>query len=57
MMLTAAKAAERLQVHPETIRRLVKSGRLKAVKLSIETARTQIRIDEKERDAFIVGKQ
>ncbi len=55
MMLTTAQAAERLQVHAATIRRLVKAGRLKAVKLSTETTRTQLRIDEKELDAFIAG--
>ncbi len=55
MMLTVAQAAEKLNVHPETIRRLVKAGRLVAVKLNIATARTQLRIDEKELDAFISG--
>ena len=43
MMLTTTQAAERLSVHPDTTRRLVKAGRLKAVKLSI---------DEKELEAF-----
>lgn len=55
MMLTTSQAAERLNVHPETIRRLVKAGRLKAVKLSTDTTRTQLRIDEKELQAFIDG--
>jgi excisionase family DNA binding protein len=56
MMLTTTQAAERLSVHPETIRRLVKAGRLKAVKLSIDdTTRSQLRIDEKELQAFIDG--
>ncbi len=56
MMLTTTQAAEKLNVHAATIRRLVKAGRLKAVKLSTETTRTQLRIDEKELDAFIAGK-
>jgi excisionase family DNA binding protein len=57
MMLTTTEAAKRLSVHPDTIRRLVKAGRLKAVKLSIdETTRSQLRIDEKELQAFIEGK-
>jgi excisionase family DNA binding protein len=56
MMLTTSQAAERLSVHPETIRRLVKAGRLKAVKLSVdETTHSQLRIDEKELQAFIDG--
>jgi excisionase family DNA binding protein len=29
MMLTTTQAAKRLSVHPETIRRLVKAGKLK----------------------------
>jgi excisionase family DNA binding protein len=57
MMLTTTEAAERLSVYPETIRRLVKAGRLKAVKLSVDdTTRSQLRIDEKELQAFIEGK-
>jgi excisionase family DNA binding protein len=56
MMLTTTQAAEKLNVHPETIRRLVKAGRLKAVLLNTSTTRTQLRIDEKELDAFIAGK-
>jgi excisionase family DNA binding protein len=56
MMLTVTQAAERLNVHGETIRRLVKAGRLKAVKLNTETTRTQLRIDEKELQAFIEGR-
>ena len=55
-MLTVIQAAEKLNVHPETIRRLVKAGRLAAVKLNTETTRTQLRIDEKELQAFIEGK-
>lgn len=54
-MLTTSQAAARLNVHPETIRRMVKAGSLKAIKLS-HTTRTQLRIDEKELDAFIAGK-
>jgi excisionase family DNA binding protein len=52
MMLTTPQAAERLNVHPETIRRLVKAGKLKAVSLS-DTERARLRIDEKELQAFI----
>lgn len=56
MMLTTTQAAERLNVHPETIRRLVRAGRLKAVKLSTDPAtRSQLRIDEKELQLFIDG--
>ncbi len=51
-MLTTTQAAERLNCHPETIRRLVKAGKLKSVSLS-ETARPQLRIDEKELEIFI----
>jgi excisionase family DNA binding protein len=54
MMLTTKQAAERLSVHPETIRRLVKAGRLKAVLLS-NTGRARLRIDERELQAFIDG--
>ena len=52
MMLTTPQAAERLSVHPDTIRRLVKAGKLKAVSLS-DTERARLRIDEKELQAFI----
>jgi excisionase family DNA binding protein len=52
MMLTTPQAAERLNVHPETIRRLVKAGKLKAVSLS-DTSRPRLRIDEKELQDFI----
>jgi len=54
MMLTTTQAAERLSVHPDTIRRLVKAGKLKAVKISIDDAtRSQLRIDETDLQAFI----
>lgn len=33
-LLTVDQVARRLQVHPETIRRWIRDGRLKAVKLS-----------------------
>jgi excisionase family DNA binding protein len=52
MMLTTPQAAERLNVHPETIRRLVKAGKLKAVSLS-DSSRPRLRIDERELQAFI----
>ena len=54
MMLTTQQAAERLAVHPTTIRRLVKSGKIKAVLLS-NSERARFRIDEKELQAFIDG--
>lgn len=54
MMLTTQQAAERLNVHPETIRRLVKAGKLKAIALSA-TGRARLRIDEKDLQAFIDG--
>jgi excisionase family DNA binding protein len=53
MMLTTTQAAKRLNVHPETVRRLVKAGKLKAMKLSTDTTRSQLRIDEKELQLFI----
>jgi excisionase family DNA binding protein len=54
MMLTTTQAAKRLSVHPDTIRRLVKAGKLKAVKLSVDdTTRSQLRIDEVDLQAFI----
>jgi excisionase family DNA binding protein len=52
MMLTTTQAAAKLAVHPETIRRLVRAGRLKAVLLS-NTGRARLRIDETELQAFI----
>ena len=58
MMLTTTQAAERLSVHPDTIRILVKAGKLKAVKISIDaTTRSQLRIDEKELEAFMLRQQ
>ena len=54
MMLTTQQAAERLAVHPTTIRRLVKAGKIKAVLLS-NSERARFRIDEKELQAFIDG--
>ena len=52
MMLTTQQAADKLNVHPETIRRLVKAGKLKAVSLS-DTEQARIRIDDRELQAFI----
>ena len=52
MMLTTPQAAERLNVHPETIRRLVKAGKLKALVLS-DSSRARVRIDEKDLLLFI----
>jgi len=56
-MLNTKQAAEKLAVHPATIRRLVKSGQLKATVLNSVTTRSQLRIDENVLDAFIAGKQ
>ena len=53
-MLTTQQAADKLKVHSETIRRLVKAGKLKSVALS-DTARARIRIDDRELHAFIEG--
>jgi len=52
MMLTTPQAAERLNVHVETVRRLVKAGKLKALVLS-DTTRARIRIDETDLQRFI----
>jgi excisionase family DNA binding protein len=57
MMLTTQQAAERLSVHSATVRRLVKAGKLNAVKLSTDTTRSQLRIDEKELEAFMLRQQ
>jgi len=57
MMLTTPQAAERLNVHPDTIRRMIKAGKLNAVKLSTDTTRSQLRIDEKELEAFMLRQQ
>jgi excisionase family DNA binding protein len=54
MMLTTQQAATRLSVHPETIRRMVKAGRLKAIALS-GTKNSRLRIDDCELQAFIDG--
>lgn len=54
MMLTTKQVANRLAVHPATVRRLVKAGRIKAVLLST-SERARFRIDEKELQAFIDG--
>jgi excisionase family DNA binding protein len=53
-MLTTKQAAEKLNVHPETIRRLVKAGKVRAIALS-DTKHSRIRIDEKELQAFMDG--
>jgi DNA binding domain, excisionase family len=53
-MLTTKQAAEKLNVHPETIRRLVKAGKVKAVALS-DTKYSRFRIDEKELQVFMDG--
>jgi excisionase family DNA binding protein len=53
-MLTVKEVAERLKVNPETVRRLINAGRLKAVIFGSEK-RKSYRIDERELDAFISG--
>jgi excisionase family DNA binding protein len=53
-MLTTQQAADTLNVHAETIRRLVKAGKIKAISLS-NTKYSRIRIDEKELQAFMNG--
>lgn len=45
-LLTVTQVAQRLQLHPETIRRWIREGRLKAVKLG--THRSGFRIRESE---------
>ena len=50
-MLTTAQAAERLGVHPETLRRMIRDGRLKAIHLG-NGPKAKIRVDEKELQAF-----
>jgi len=52
MMLTTPQAAERLNVHPETIRRMIKNGTLSAVVFN-NASRARIRIDELELQRFI----
>ncbi len=56
-MLNTKQAAEKLSVHPATIRRLVASGQLKATILNSVTTRSQLRIDEKVLQAFIDAPQ
>jgi len=52
MMLTTPQAAKRLNVHPDTIRRMIKAGKLPAVVFNNES-RARIRIDEAELQRFI----
>jgi excisionase family DNA binding protein len=52
MMLTVPQAAKILNCHPETIRRLVKAQKIRAMSLS-STGRSQLRIDEKDLQSFI----
>jgi excisionase family DNA binding protein len=42
-LLTVVQVAERLQLHPETIRRWVREGKLPAVKLGSDRAGFRIR--------------
>ena len=54
-MLTIKQAAAKLNVHTETIRRLIKSEKIKAVSLS-DSKYSRFRIDEKEIDDFIASR-
>jgi excisionase family DNA binding protein len=51
-MLTSKQAAEKLGVHPETLRRMVRDGRLKAVHLG-KGPRSKLRVEESEVQRFI----
>ncbi len=53
-MITTGQAAERLGVNAETIRRMIKSGRLKAINLAHgRGTRDVFRIDENDLNQFI----
>ena len=47
MLLTVEQAAERLQLHPETVRRQLKRGELRAIKRGTRLARARKRADGK----------
>jgi excisionase family DNA binding protein len=51
-MMTVKQVADKLAVNPETVRRLIKSNRLKAVIFGTDRKATY-RITEEELDAFI----
>jgi excisionase family DNA binding protein len=48
-MMTIKEVAERLNVHPNTIRRLIKSGEL----ASMRVGSRGIRVDERDLEAYI----
>ena len=48
MLLTIEQVAERLQVSTQTVRRLIKDGKLKAVRVGI-----QIRVREEDLQRFL----
>lgn len=48
-LLTTAQAAERLRVHPDTVRRLLADGRLRYFKIG----RRSVRIDADDLDAYV----
>jgi len=52
-VLTTAQAATVMQVHPETVRRLIKAGKLKAVRW--HTNGGAFRIPRAELDRFLYG--
>ena len=45
-LLTVSQVARRLQLHPETIRRWIREGKLQAVKLGSDRAGLRIRESE-----------
>ena len=51
-MLTTRQAAEKLQVHPETLRQWIREGQLKAIHFG-KGQKPRIRIDEADLQAFI----
>jgi excisionase family DNA binding protein len=52
-LLTVEQVAERLQVHPETVRRWLRGGRLRGVRLG--GSKLGYRISEDELERFIAG--
>ena len=54
-LLTVAQVAERLQAHPETVRRWLKSGRLKGMRPGGDSFGWRIRESEVER--FLSGSE
>ena len=54
-LLTVFDVADRLQVHPETIRRWIRAGRLTASDLGADSAGW--RIDPADLDAFIAARR